>query len=168
MTKKLGVIIGIILITILLFTTNNYAVSDVNGIYLGLKGRTTERETGRYTFNSKDIFKIVKYNNSTGTTEVGDNASIYCVKAGPGFGSESYQNTIVNYTQYFDMKNPDAIESPYRESLPTDMTTYNELIWVLDHLYIPAKTGATSDEIALANESKQNLLDNAGVQKIVF
>ena len=168
MTKKLGVIIGIILITILLFTTNNYAVSDVNGIYLGLKGRTTERETGRYTFNSKDIFKIVKYNNSTGTTEVGDNASIYCVKAGPGFGSESYQNTIVNYTQYFDMKNPDAIESPYRESLPTDMTTYNELIWVLDHLYIPAKTGATSDEIALANESKQNLLDNAGVSEDSF
>ena len=87
------------------------------------------------------MFKIVQYNNSIGSAQI-DN-SIYCIKAGPGFGSESYQNTIVNYTQYFNMKDPDAIELPYREELPTDATTYNELIWVLDHLYIPAKEGAT-------------------------
>ena len=166
MTKKLGIIISIILIAVLTLATSSFAVSDANGIYLGLREGTTARETGTYTFNSKDIFKIVQYNNSTGTSLI-DN-SIYCIKAGPGFGSESYQNTIVNYTQYFNMKNPDSIESPYREELPTDMTTYNELIWVLDHLYIPAKEGATSEEIALANESKENLLNNAGVAEDSF
>ena len=166
MTKKVGVIISVILVTILTLTTRCFAISDTNGIYLGLREGTTSRETGTYTFNSKDIFKIVQYNNSTGTTQI-DN-SIYCLKAGPGFGSESYQNSIVNYTQYFNMKNPDSIESPYREELPTDMTTYNELIWVLDHLYIPAKTGATSEEIALAKESKENLLNGAGVSEDSF
>ena len=166
MIKKLGIIISIVLITILALTTTIFAVSDANGIYLGLRENSTKRETGKYTFNSKDVFKIVQYNNSTGTSLI-DN-SIYCIKAGPGFGSESYQNSIINYTQYFNMKNPEAIESPYKEQLPTDTTTYNELIWVLDHLYIPAKEGATSDEIALANESKKNLLDNAGVSEDSF
>ena len=166
MIKKLGIIISILLITVLALTTTVFAVSDANGIYLGLRENSTNRETGKYTFNSKDIFKIVQYNNSSGSAQI-DN-SIYCIKAGPGFGSESYQNSIVNYTQYFNMKNPDAIESPYREQLPTDPTTYNELIWVLDHLYIPAKEGATSDEIALANESKENLLNNAGVSEDSF
>ena len=166
MTKKLGVIISIILIVVLALTTSSFAVSDANGIYLGLRENSTARKTGTYTFNSKDIFKIVQYNNSTGTSLI-DN-SIYCIKAGSGFGSESYQNAIVNYTQYFNMKNPDSIESPYREELPTDTTTYNELVWVLDHLYIPAKEGATSDEIELANESKENLLNNAGVSEDSF
>ena len=166
MIKKLGIIISIILITVLTLTTSSFAVSDANGIYLGLRENSTKRETGKYTFNSKDVFKIVQYNNSTGTSLI-DN-SIYCIKAGPGFGSESYQNSIINYTQYFNMKNPDAIESPYREQLPTDPTTYNELVWVLDHLYIPAKEGATSDEIALANESRENLLNNAGVSEDSF
>ena len=168
MAKKLGVILGIILIIMIALTTVNYAVSDTNGIFLGLKGKSIERDTGLYTFNNKAIFKIVKYNNAEGTAEIGDNSSIYCIKAGPGFGSEAYETSIVNYTQYFDMKNPDAIESPYREQLPQDMTTYNELVWVLDHLYIPAKTGATSEEIALAEESKQALLNNAGVSEDSF
>ena len=166
MTRKIGVIISIILITIIIFATSIHAVSDTNGIYLGLREGTTERETGKYTFNTKDIFKIVQYSNNIGSTQI-DN-TIYCIKAGPGFGSESYQNSIVNYTQYFNMKNPDAIEQPYRNQLPTDMETYNKLIWVLDHLYIPAKEGASSDEITLANESKENLLNNAGVSEDSF
>ena len=166
MTKKIWRIISIVLALIVAFITNSYAVSDTNGIYLGLRENSTSRETGTYTFNSKDVFKIVQYNNSIGSAQI-DN-SIYCIKAGPGFGSESYQNTIVNYTQYFNMKDPDAIELPYREELPTDATTYNELIWVLDHLYIPAKEGATSEEIATANESKENLLNNAGVSEDSF
>ena len=166
MTKKVGIIIAIVLTTILTLGANCFAVSDTNGIYLGLRESSTARDTGTYTFNSKDIFKIVQYNNNAGTTQI--DSSIYCLKAGPGFGSESYQNSIVNYTQYFNMKNPDSIESPYREQLPTDMTTYNELIWVLDHLYIPAKEGATSEEIALAKESKENLLNGAGVSEDSF
>ena len=68
MIKKLGIIISIILITVLTLTTSSFAVSDANGIYLGLRENSTKRETGKYTFNSKDVFKIVQYNNSTGST----------------------------------------------------------------------------------------------------
>ena len=79
MTKKIGIILGIILTVLLMCSTINYAVNDTTGIYLGLKGKSTSRETGKYTFNNKDVFKIVKYNNTSGTAEVGDNTSIYCV-----------------------------------------------------------------------------------------
>lgn len=167
MTKKIGVILGIILTVIIILTTTNYAVSDSIGIYLGLKGKSTSKATGTYTFNNKNVFKIVKYN-SSGTTENDDGTSIYCLKGGPGFGSENYETNVINYTQYFNMKNPGAIEAPYRQQLPTDTATYNKLMWVLDHLYIPAKTGANSNEIEIANESKQSLLNNAGVANDSF
>ena len=167
MAKKLGVILGIILIIILSLTSINYAVNDSDGIWIGLRGRSNERQTGTYKFNNKSIFKLVQYRNSSGT-EDGNNATIYCLKAGKGFGSDSYENSIIKYTQYFNMKTPDEIEQPYRNELPTDETTYNELVWLLDHLYIPAKTGASSEEIELANESKQNLLNNAGVAEDSF
>ena len=167
MAKRLGVILGIILIMILSLTSINYAVNDSDGIWLGLRGRSNERETGTYTFNNKSIFKIVQYRNSTGTEE-GNNATIYCLRAGKGFGSEAYENSIIKYTQYFDMKFPEEIEQPYRNELPTDEKTYSELVWLLDHLYIPAQTGASSEEIELANQSKQNLLDNAGVSEDSF
>ena len=57
MAKRLGVILGIILIMILSLTSINYAVNDSDGIWLGLRGRSNERETGTYTFNNKSIFK---------------------------------------------------------------------------------------------------------------
>ena len=167
MKRKTKILIKAIifcLITIM-FSTINYATTG--SMFLGLKGKDISRDTGTYTFNNKAIFKIVKFNEQ-GTTEIGDNTAIYCLKAGPGFGSESYENNIVRYTQYFDLKNPDAIESPYDKQLPEDPDTYNQLIWVLDHLYIPAKTGASSDEIRLAEESKRALLDNAGVAEDSF
>ena len=56
MTKKVGIIIAIVLTTILTLGANCFAVSDTNGIYLGLRGNSTSRETGTYTFNSKNIF----------------------------------------------------------------------------------------------------------------
>ena len=49
MAKKVGIIIGIIFITILTLATRCFAVSDTNGIYLGLRESSTSRETGTYT-----------------------------------------------------------------------------------------------------------------------
>ena len=39
MTKKIWRIISIVLALIVVFITNSYAVSDTNGIYLGLRGK---------------------------------------------------------------------------------------------------------------------------------
>ena len=113
--KKIKYLISLIIIFITIGITSIYAATG--SIYLGLKGKSTARETGTYKFNNKAIFKIVKYNEE-GTIDNDDKSSIYCIKAGPGFGSESYNNSIINYTQYFDIKSPDNIESPYREQLP--------------------------------------------------
>ena len=132
---ELKVIVSII-ISILIFFGFNMVRGATGSLYLALKGLSTERETGRYVFNQKDVFKIVKSNQS-GTVENDDGTVIYCLKGGPGFGSESYQNNAINYTQYFDIKQPNTITGAYRNQLPSDMTTYNELVWVLEHVYSP-------------------------------
>ena len=62
MAKKISIILSIIFTIIIALTTVNYAVSDTNGIFLGLKGKSIESDTGLYTFNNKAVFKIVKYN----------------------------------------------------------------------------------------------------------
>ena len=141
----------IIVIIALLFVYSNVVNAQSGGpMYLGLKGKSTARATGTYEFNNKAVFKIVK-NNSSGTVENDDGTVIYCLKGGPGFGSESYDNAVINYTQYFDIKNPESITGAYRNQLPTDMTTYNELVWVLDHIYNPE------------NESIDEYLDRVGI-----
>ena len=143
------ILIGIIIAITLIFSLN--VVKGATGsLYLGLKGKSTSRETGTYEFNKKNVFKIVKYNQA-GNVENDDGTVIYCLKGGPGFGSESYDNSVVQYTQYFDIKNPDSITGAYRNQLPTDMTTYNELVWVLDHIYNPK------------SESMDEYLERAGI-----
>ena len=167
MTKKISVILGGIIATILICTSVSYGENMTPGIYLGLKGKSASRESGTYTFNNKSIIKIVKYN-SNGMTEADDGSSIYCLKGGVGFGAESYQNNVINYTQRFDMNEPENIDSPYRQELPTDAATYNKLMWIFDNIYVPAKSGADTQGIALANESRRRLLDNAGVASDSF
>ena len=166
MKSKIAISILIIILSIGIIFGSASSYGATGSLYLGLKGLSTSRDTGTYSFNNKNIFKIVKYNSSQ--SERDDGSSIYCIKAGPGFGSENYENNVIEYTQYFDIKDPNSIGSPYRGQLPSDMTTYNELVWVLDHLYIPAKDGATSEEIRLAEESKSALLDNAGIWEDSF
>ena len=133
--KQKSIIVSILTVIILLLSLN-ISKGATGSIYLSLKGKSTERATGTYEFNNKAVFKIVK-NNEDGTVENDDGTVIYCLKGGPGFGSESYDNTVINYTQYFDIKNPDSITGNYRNQLPADLTTYNELVWVLDHIYNP-------------------------------
>ena len=151
---KKRIVLKLIIIFMILFAICN-SINIVNAqsggpMYLGLKGLSTDRETGRYTVNGKAVFKIVEYN-SAGTVELNNDKVIYCLKAGPGFGSADYDNRTVAYTQYFDIKNPSSITGAYRNQLPSDMTTYNELVWVLDHLYNPE------------TETMDEYLDRAGV-----
>ena len=134
-TMRKIIILVVVIISLLILSSNNVK-GETGSIYLGLKGKSTSRATGTYEFNNKAVFKIVK-NNESGTVENDDGTVIYCLKGGPGFGSETYDNTVINYTQYFDIKNPNSITGAYRNQLPGDNTTYNELVWVLDHIYNP-------------------------------
>ena len=158
MKKKVIAIVTIIILGIILSMTNSLGAEG--SMYLGLRGKSTDRQTGAYTFNSKPIFEIVEYNSSG--TVYNEDKSIYCLKGGVGFGSDNYQNNVVEYTQFFDMKKLNLINSPYREQLPTDMAEYNKLVWVLDHIYAKGKT----EEESL--QSRKQLLDAAGVAQDSF
>ena len=112
-----------------------------------------------YRALEKNIWKIVETNNS-GTT-ANYNNTIYCLKAGPGFGSSEFGNgtpTVRPYTRYFDMTDSSFINSNdiYRNVLPTDSTTYNALLWILEHAYVPGSDNAA--------EYKTSLLNAAGIR----
>ena len=140
---------------------NSFATDSTSSpLYLGLKGKGNGRNTGYYstlteTSASKPVIKIVKYN-AAGTVEDASSA-IYCLKDGIGFGSEGSSGSVVPYTQYFDIKNPSAIDSTYKAALPQDTAAYNKMVWILDNLSIPTDS-----------DSVTRLLTNAGTTKSDF
>ena len=104
--------------------------------------------------STKYIWKIYDTNDK--------NETFYCIKGGPGFGSSNMGQTITptEYTQSFDMKNPDEITSKYLNAiLDPDSKQYERLMWVLDQCYVQPKKNASDDEITIAQESKRNLLN---------
>ena len=155
--RKFAIIISIILLTIVIASIFNVANAATGSKYLGIEV-LRKSGFGYRAGQNKNIWKIVEATNSSGSVISYDNA-IYCIKGGPGFGSENYVEEIKHYTQYFDMKDPDNIPSPYIEALPDpDSTEYKALLWLLENIYIPASDNATSEEIAQARAYKNQLL----------
>ena len=152
--KKIAVIIFVIFITIIFASILNVSEASTGSKYLGIE---TLRKSGfGYKAIEKNIWKIVEANGSSGSVVNYDN-TIYCIKGGPGFGSENYIEEIKHYTQYFDMKDPDSIPSPYVNALPdTNSNTYKALLWVLEHIYIAPQ--ANGESIEQAEEYKKQLL----------
>ena len=116
---------------------------------------------------NKTVYKIVE-TNSTGTSDQAER-TIYCIKAGPGFGSADMGNgnqiTVEEYTEYFDMKNPTAIPSEYREALPDiNSNTYKSLLWLLENIYVPAEENPTTEEEQAAAADRERLLNAAGIR----
>ena len=104
---------------------------------------------GKYQIDGgKTVWKIAQYSSPTSPT-ADTSKTIYCIKAGPGFGSSDMSTggvqTISTYTQKFDLKNKAEIPSPYIDVLPTG-ENYNKLLWVLDHLYIMPEAGKDNTE----------------------
>ncbi len=160
--KKIAMVIIMTLLALILVGSLNVSNAAIGSKYLGIKSL---RKSGYgYKFLEKNVWKIVE-TNSSGTTANYD-STIYCLKGGPGFGSSDFGNgvpTVREYTRYFDMKNPDSIESPYRAALPSDSNTYKSLLWVLEHAYVAPASNASSEEKAQAAEYREVLLDNAGI-----
>ena len=157
------IVIGAVTMGIMSISTNSYATTDPNGgLYLGLEAF---RNSGySYMAIEKIMWKISSYD-STGNVANKDK-TIYCLKGGPGFGSSdmgSVTPTKRNYTEYFDMKDPGSIPSPYKDVLPSG-ANYNSLVWVLEHCYVPApSTNPTEEQTLIANAYKKELLTNAGI-----
>ncbi len=134
-------IVFLFLIAMLVFNTSSFAANTTNGKYLGLYEQGNGRPTGFYTSGRKNngnklpIIKIVEYDNQNGNTQKNNNEAIYCLKDGVGFGAGGSQ-PIVHYTEYFDLRNPNSIDSTYKSALPTN-NNYNKLMWILDNICIP-------------------------------
>ena len=145
--RKFLVILTAMIISILAFSCLNKTNAEPGGpIYLGI---VSLRSSGYgYRQGGKQVWKIASYNSpSGGTADLSQ--MIYCIKAGPGFGSSDMSTggveKISTYNQKFNLKDLNSIESPYRDVLPTG-ENYNKLMWVLDHLYIIPEDGNETDK----------------------
>ncbi|MDO5557065.1 MAG: Cys-Gln thioester bond-forming surface protein [Clostridia bacterium] len=172
MKKLKRIVLAILLITVTLVISagnylNSYATTDQVGIVLGLE----ESRTSGYAYQAlrKNIWKISQYS-SLENTIPDKTKTIYCLKGGPGFGSTGDMGvggTVKKtYNEYFDMKDSSKIDETYRNVLPTDATTYNSLLWLLDNVYVAPSGTPQEDEIEMATAYKEALFGAAGIQKV--
>lgn len=158
--KKVSIILALVF-ALLIFTVKSVMAAPTS-VYFKLYnaiGRPTgyyfvSTQTGAY----KPDIKIVKASSSGVPEQETNDTAYYCLKNGIGFGAaDSRAIDTIEYTQYFDMKNPNAINEPYRSALPTDEATYNKVMWLLENFCIP------QDE-----NSKKILLKAAGLSEDAF
>jgi len=146
--KSFVIIFSVMIGTILALTTYVKAEST-NPIYLGLESL---RSSGYgYQQSAKKVWKIASYSSANSGETADFSKTIYCIKAGPGFGSSDMSTggvtTKSTYNQRFNLKDLSSITSPYKDVLPTG-TNYNKLMWVLDHLYLIPATENTAEKNA--------------------
>ena len=186
--KKLNVFRKVALtsfmITFLCFSGKIYGAPLNSDQYMMLYGKGNGRPTGFYWVfagnkANKPVIKVVKSSDSNGTSMKNESSdeAIFCIKDGIGFGSSDGANgstaSVVNYNQYFDMRKPGEIASPYKNNLPQDNTNYKKLMWVLEHSVNPSDTAATAillNEAGISdndfNNYKQSGFNNNSIEKI--
>ena len=142
----LSVLITILVIIILNITSTTVRALTVAPMYLGIE----EYRASGYAYQAieKKMWKIATYEDNTSEAMKNPDMSktIYCIKAGPGFGSTDMGGSYVGqvkvqpYTQKFDLKDINSKTNPitgnYLNSIPSG-EDYNSLIWVLEHCYVP-------------------------------
>ena len=153
---------------ILLTTLTFIAIFSIN-IFSGVQAATSSIVTIKtfnlekmgYTVAEKTIYKIIDTS--------GDKKSLYCIKAGPGFGSNdmggstngisatSYTNGTAINSGVGDLRKKDNIAPKYKTSLPQNDENYKALIWILDQCYVPAKNDNDNER---AKKNKELLLDS--------
>ena len=121
------------------------------------------------------IYKIYQeYADSNITNTYPD--AIYCLRAGLGFGSNSYvEGNVLTYTVIGDMlkdEDKDTITNSYQTLTGMGMSdeVYNAIVWIINKAYLPrhaAYTNGVYDDtksIAEREELKARLLLAAGIQ----
>ena len=158
--RKLGRIVLSIIITLITITMigmfNTINAESSSPIYLGI---VSLRSSGYgYKQGGKQVWKIAQYDSEVDTT-ADLSKTIYCIKAGPGFGSTDMSTggvqKISTYNQKFNLRNLESIGNPYNTVLPSG-ENYNKLIWLLDHFYIIPTTDNTEDR----EEFLRNIIPN--------
>lgn len=178
MKLKKALVTGAVFLTSLL-TLGVTSLASEAGVY-GIK---MIREGGKgYLHGESIVWKVVKYNNVEmnesgspvkGTGQIDWNKSVYCLKAGVGFGSSTDSVPLVEedrvlYTNEEELL-PVAISSKVGSSLQTNRllgdslegTNHNAMLWILDHIYVPKHSNAEEKQMM-----RDRLLQAAFADKI--
>lgn len=158
--RKIVLIILLTFIFILVAGTFNTISARTENKWFGLE---LYRESGNgYIVNEKNVWEICSYGTGTTPSAVADHSeTIYCLRAGIGFGSENWGNSVTEkklYTSSFDMKQ-EKIPEEYLTVLP-EGENYKKMLWILDNTYVAPKT---QQEEQAATEYKKQLLAKAGI-----
>ena len=145
LNKKLIVLMmGIIVMLLALLTGKVQAASQEFGLqeYRKPVGST---QYG-YKVSDKYVWKIVTYSGSA----INYDRTLYCLKAEQGFYTSEPGVFKETYNLSYDFMNKNSM-SP----LPVPSQYYNQIVWILNHSYIPSASTASTD--------KTTLLQNAGI-----
>ena len=145
LNKKLMLLMmGIIVMLLALLTGKVQAASQEFGLqeYRKPVGST---QYG-YKVSDKYVWKIVTYSGSA----INYDRTLYCLKAEQGFYTAEPGTFKETYDLSYDFMNKNSM-SP----LPVPSQYYNQIVWILNHAYIPNASTASTD--------KATLLQNAGV-----
>ena len=145
LNKKIVLImIGIIVMLLALLSGKVQAASQEFGLqeYRKPVGST---QYG-YKVSDKYVWKIVTYSGSA----INYDRTLYCLKAEQGFYTSEPGVFKETYNLSYDFMNKNSM-SP----LPVPSQYYNQIVWILNHSYIPSASTASTD--------KTTLLQNAGI-----
>ena len=145
LNKKLMLLMmGIIIMLLALLTGKVQAASQEFGLqeYRKPVGST---QYG-YKVSDKYVWKIVTYSGSA----INYDRTLYCLKAEQGFYTSEPGVFKETYDLSYDFMNKNSM-SP----LPVPSQYYNQIVWILNHSYIPSASTASTD--------KTTLLQNAGI-----
>ncbi len=160
--KKIILLILFFVLITTFISSFNVVFASTGTMNLNIK---MERSSGygyQLANSGKNIWKIYDASNDR-------NYTIYCLKGGPGFGSQdmfSTQPQQATYTNYFDMRDPDSITSQFKQNILPDpnSTEYKAIMWILDNCFIlPEKNTqeASSSDITIGDFRRDNLLNAA-------
>ena len=145
LNKQLIVLMmGIIVMLLALLTGKVQAASQEFGLqeYRKPVGST---QYG-YKVSDKYVWKIVTYSGSA----INYDRTLYCLKAEQGFYTSEPGVFKETYNLSYDFMNKNSMNP-----LPVPSQYYNQIVWILNHAYIPSASTASTD--------KATLLQNAGI-----
>ena len=145
LNKKITLLImGITIMLIALLTGSVQAASQEFGLqeYRKPIGNT---QCG-YKVSDKYVWKIVTHSGSA----INYDKTLYCLKAEQGFFTSEPGKFKETYDLSYDFMNKTSMPT-----LPVPSQYYNQIVWILNHAYIPNAVTATTD--------KTVLLQNAGI-----
>ncbi len=168
--KKMLSLTLLLLLLMTIFSSFNVVFASQGPLELDIKMLRSSGYGYKLGNSNKNIWKIYNTKNDR-------NDTFYCLKGGPGFGSDNmFNNKSVaqSYTKSFNMRNPEKIPDQYKKYnsgsedvniLPDpDSQAYKAIMWILDNCFILPEKNSGEDsgsDITIGNLRRDNLIKAA-------